>query len=210
MRSVNLIPKHRRQTRRRTVRLRRWTIICITYVAVLALGYGMCRAVWLDNRDLAAELLDVEEQIEGSNQAIDSLTLELSEARVMLDASRRAVHQPDWSVLMALMSKALDEQIVLKEFRLGRMLNVESQGPTARRSRAGRTGLLNEMPAAFTLELNGYGRTPKAVSGFVLRLEQTDMFKQVTQRSTNREPFMAGDAIAFRITCTLDSREVPD
>ncbi len=59
------------------------------------------------------------------------------------------------------------------------------------------------MPDVFTLELAGYGRSPEAVARFVLRLEGTRLFEQVKIRSTDRQPFRADDAIAFKIGCTL-------
>jgi hypothetical protein len=41
------------------------------------------------------------------------------------------------------------------------------------------------------------------VSQFVLRLEQTGLFESVELVKTNREPFLATDAVAFKLDCQL-------
>jgi hypothetical protein len=53
------------------------------------------------------------------------------------------------------------------------------------------------------LTITGYGRSQAAVSHFVLRLEEAQLFDQVTLIKTSREPFAASDAYAFQIECSL-------
>ena len=209
MSDVNLIPAHRVNARRRRVRVRRWAVALAVYAGVLLTGYGVCRAVWVDGRDVSSELNEAAQQIEESNQAIDSLGKELARAKLMLSASRKVVDQPDWSVLLELTGRTLGDQIVLKRLQVGQLSNEESRAQSSRRGPS-RAALLREMPEAFSLELAGYGRSSEAVSQFVLRLEQIDLFKRVTVRKTNREPFMADDAIAFEIVCTLDGEGTPE
>ena len=211
MSDVNLIPAHRVDARRRRVRLRRWAAASAVYAGVLLTGYGICRAVWVDGRDVSGELDEAAQQIEESNQAIDSLSKELARAKLMLGASRKVVDQPDWSVLLELVGRTLGDQIVLKRLQVGQLASQESRAPSSRRGRGpSQAALLREMPEAFALELAGYGRSSEAVSQFVLRLEHTDLFNRVTVRKTNREPFMADEAIAFEIACTLDGEGTPE
>ena len=207
----NLIPAHRVDARRRNVGLRRWAIVCIAYAAVLGAGYGVCRGVWVDSRDLDEELAETARQIDESNQAIDVLGQELATARLMLDSTMKVVDQPDWSVLLALIGRTLGDQIVLKRCQLQQSEDQQLHGPATRHSRRGQqAALLSEMPDAFTLALNGYGRSPESVSEFVLRLEQVGLFKRVAVLTTNREPFMSGEAIAFEIACTLGDKGASD
>ena len=198
--SVNLIPTHRRNARRRRVRVRRWAAVCVAYALVLFVSYGVCRAVWDAGHDLVRELDEVTEQIDQSNQAIAALGPEMAQARLTLDASQGIVDQPDWSVLLALMAKTLGDEIVLKSCRLQRRTDARAE---ARRPDGAPAQPAGEMPEAFTVALSGYGQSPQAVSRFVLRLERTGLFEQVKVRATNREPFLATDAIAFQIEGTL-------
>lgn len=203
MADSNLIPAYRRDARLRSIRLRQWSITCIVYAGVLGLGYGMCRGVWIEAGDPARELGEVAEQIDRSNEAIDVLSKELATARLMLDSTLKVADQPDWSVLLALTARTLGDQIVLERCQVLELADEESFAPSARYGRRARTALLREMPDVFTLELSGYGRSPEAVARFVLRLEGTRLFEQVKIRSTDRQPFRADDAIAFKIGCTL-------
>jgi len=205
MADANLIPAHRRDARLRSARLRQWSTACIVYAGVLGVGYGMCRGFWIEAGDTSRDLEEVAQQIDQSNQAIDVLSQELAAARLMLDSTLKVADQPDWSVLLALTARTLGDQIVLERCQVLESTKDDSFTPSARRGRSrGRIALRHEMPDAFTMELSGYGRSPEAVARFVLRLERTALFDKVTIRSTDRQPFRAGEAIAFEIGCTLD------
>ena len=207
MADSNLIPAHRRDARRRSVRLRQWAAVCIVYAGVLGVGYGICRGFWVEAGDPTEELAEVAQQIDQSNQAIDVLSEELATARLMLYSTLKVVDQPDWSVLLALTAQTLGDQIVLTKCQLLELTQEESFAPATRHGRGGgHTALRHEMPDAFTLELSGYGRSPEAVARFVLRLERTRLFNEATIRRTDRQPFRAGDAIAFDIGCTLGGK----
>ncbi len=54
------------------------------------------------------------------------------------------------------------------------------------------------------LSISGLGRSQPAVSQFVLRLEAMHLFARVTLLDTNRETFLGGEALGFRIDCSLD------
>ena len=207
MTAVNLIPIHRRNARRRRVRLRRWVAGAAAYAILLVIGYGACRTVWATGGDLTAELDDTAGQIDLANEAIAALGKEMAQARLMLGASQRLVNQPDWSVLLVLISETLDDKIVLKRCRLQPLAEQRpGQGPTGYND-ARTPGIPpSQMPNAFVLALNGYGQSSEDVSSFVLRLEQTGLFAQVTVRHTNREPFLANEAIAFELVCTLEHK----
>ena len=55
----------------------------------------------------------------------------------------------------------------------------------------------------YTLALSGVGRSQAAISHYVLRLEQTGLFNRVTLIESRKAPFARGEAITFRIGCTL-------
>ena len=129
---------------------------------------------------------------------------DLSEARAALEANLAVGRQPDWSVLLALLSTTLGDEVVLRTCRLGPVWG----GP------AGRAGADEaEELQIIQLELMGLALTQQAVTQVILRLEQTRLFRSVKLIDTRREPFMAGHAVAFRAECVLQTepqiQEVP-
>ncbi len=119
-------------------------------------------------------------------------------------ASGRAVgEQPDWSLLLAMLSSALGDETVLRSIRL-------QAPPEAAPGAAGGSGTPGGAAAArtlqpITLEVTGLGRTQQVVSEFVLRLEHTPLFEMVRLVDTRREPFLNDHAVVFRIECVLDA-----
>lgn len=55
----------------------------------------------------------------------------------------------------------------------------------------------------YALALSGAGRSQAAISQYVLRLEQTGLFNRVTLIESRKAPFARGEAITFRIGCTM-------
>ena len=96
---------------------------------------------------------------------------------------------------MAVLVRNLTDEVVLDQCRLER----------GRKDK----GTSDEQPAALggqlVLMLSGMGRSQADVSGFILRLEKTDLFAKVTMVKTRREPFLGGKAIAFKLKCSIDT-----
>ena len=59
------------------------------------------------------------------------------------------------------------------------------------------------------VELSGYAQSQQAVAKAVLRLETTPLFTVVKLLDTRREPFLAGQAVTFRIHCVLGTQTEP-
>ena len=113
-------------------------------------------------------------------------------------ASGHAVgEQPDWSLLLAMLSSALGDETVLRSIRL-------QAPPEAAPGGGGGADAARSLPP-ITLDLTGLGRTQQVVSEFVLRLEQMPLFKQIRLVDTRREPFLNLHAVVFRIECVLDA-----
>ncbi len=88
------------------------------------------------------------------------------------------------------------KQIVLSSCEL-----VPVSAPTA----AGTDLKANAAPSQprYTLSLTGVGRSQGAISRHVLRLERTGLFDRVTLIESKLAPFAGGEAVSFRIACTL-------
>lgn len=223
MNSVNLIPRSRRLARRRRTHLRRCAAGCAAYA--LALG-AACAAGWgaWDERDpaLRTRLTEVTGQIDRIESRIATARAETATARAELFAARTVAEQPDWSLLMRLLADRTGEDVVLRGLKL-RPSAGPGEGtpssPTAARPtptvpappRAAAPAVAARPaaggPPTLLLDVNGLARSQLAVSQFVLRLEQMGLFGRVTLRDTGREPYLSGEAVAFKIECSLEEAD---
>lgn len=202
--STNLIPAARLAGKRRLARMRIWIRLCLTYALVLAVTVCLYRATWrTGNGAVTDELEVIRWKTANSTRSIDRLRGELCEARTALEAGRAMGDQPDWSILLALFARQLGDDIVLDECKL-RLLDVDRPGTgTGAASSNDSANGIRPQQKRYRLSLSGFGRTQTAVSRFVLRLERIELLKQVRLTRSDRQAFLAGKAVAFRIECSI-------
>ena len=194
MQRINLIPKVRQRDRQRRVRVRLWIGVSLFYAATLAvvcLAYrGMSSSH--DLTSLSAELAEKESELARIESQQKSLLPRLNEQKLILTAERSISDQPDWSLLLTyLADDVMGDQIVLS----GCTLAPSAPGD--------KTGAADADALVFTL--TGYALSTADVSQFILRLEQIGLFDKVTLARTNREPYLAGQAIAFEARCLMNN-----
>ncbi|MEX0653581.1 MAG: PilN domain-containing protein [Phycisphaeraceae bacterium] len=195
MESVNLIPAARREARGRHMYMRRWGVGVATYAGVL-LGAWLASQLIFGGpgRAAADDLAELHDQAKHVEEQIRALKPKLAEAQTTLAASRSVGSQPDWSLLLTLLSQELGEHVMLTSLRLE---PVSSDGIAARR---------DEDPAdqsQYRLRMAGLGERQSAVSDYVLRLERTGLFDKVVLIDTRKEPFRETMAVGFRVECAL-------
>ena len=194
MHTVNLIPIRHRQQRALRARRKTWIGVASFYAILLAAGYGGWRVMWGgDGQDLTRQLSLVRADVDDLNKSIAKVRGSLSETQGILRANQAVSGQPDWSVLLALIAKLRGDELVLHHCGLD----------TAQTPPPALQNVAAEWINTPLLKLQGYGKTQPAVSQFALRLEQTGLFESVSLLKTNRESFLAGEAIAFRLECRL-------
>ena len=155
----------------------------------------VCHMVWGGEQEALDEGINAAtEQIRGSSQAIQRLCREIEDARWKLGSSRAVGKQPDWSVPLALMAGKLGEEVVLERCELGPRKDAEGQEEDS--ADTGR----------YVFRVNGLGKSQTAVSRFVLRLEQIDLFDRVRLIKTNRQPFLSDKAVEFQLECLLEGK----
>jgi len=208
--SVNLVPSARREAQVRSARIRFWFMTCATY------GLGWLGVLVLvgatalnDDTGLLDELRQVNGLVAESESELAALRGELVRSRVDLTTSLTIGKQPDWSALLALLSTTLGDRITLRNCKLTTLhKSTDVRGPAPASTVADRseTGVARES-TTIQFQLDGFGLAQQAVSEFVLRLEETSLFRQVKLLDTRREPFLDGDAIAFHIECLLETEE---
>ncbi len=205
MMHVNLISHVRQNAKRRALLRRRCAGACTAYGVTLVLLCGAAYLAWgRGGSALEAELTKVNESIEKSDTAMGSVRASLATANDSLALTRSIADQPDWGLLLALLAAKTGDDVVLRTCDTA---PVEIVAAVVDRKTAGKNMKLPKSPApnaaAYTLHLGGLARSQLAVSQFVLRLERTGLFAKVTLVDTNREPFLSGDAIAFKLDCSL-------
>ncbi len=208
--SVNLVPSARREAQVRGARIRFWFMTCVIY------GLGWLGALVLvgatalnDDAGLRDELRQVIGLVAESESELATLRDELGRSRAELTTSLTIGKQPDWSALLALLSTTLGDRIILRNCKLTTVhKSPGGRGPATASTAEDRsvTGVARES-TTIQLQLGGLGMAQQAVSEFVLRLEETSLFRQVRLLDTRREPFLDGDAIAFHIECLLETEE---
>lgn len=191
MYEVNLIPIDRQIAKRRSALTRLWIGLCSGYVASLALIWMISAGSAYVGDDPQERIQAVSEQIEQSKVANITLTVQLTQARSVFEASRQIGERPDWSILMALISQTRGDQIVLKRLAVQQA-----------RSNGSMTDRL-AVSDGYRVRIDGYGLTQGAVSSFALHLERTKVFSRVTVLTTSREPFMGKSAVGFEFECLL-------
>ena len=209
MKSVNLIPAARRDAKRRRQRRATCALACGAYAALLACGLGAAHLMWNTGDGLppAQRLAATEEDIRRFERQASDAQAELAKTRATLEANRVVAEQPDWSVLLALLSRTIGEDVVLQAVSVAPPVLGTAAAAAAPATPA--AGGAAKPLADVVLELTGVGRSQLSVSRHVLRLEQTGLFSKVTLLDTSRQPYLNGPAIVFRLQCTFGAPPQP-
>lgn len=202
---INLIPVDRRRAARCRTRIRAWLVIGTTYALFLVVATLVVRLVWsFDNGALEQELAEVTSARNQNDLDVIRLKRQIRQLRADVEANRAVSDQADWSILLALLAAELDDQIVLRRCQLS-MPRSQSGTTQTRPGSTDDAGDESQEPVVRSLQLSGLGLSQGAVAQFVLRLEQTSLFREVTQAETRREPFREHHAVAFRIECIIET-----
>ena len=194
MQSRNFIPSHRREAARRRRRLKAWIGAVAVYAAALVAVYVVAVCAWgVDAGTLDERRQAVATRVEEIRGDIERTQADLADARRTLRANEAIGGHPDWSLLLMLLARHMNDGVVLRQCRLA---PPEADDAPAADATAG----------GWRLQLAGYGREVTAVSQFALALEQTGLFDEVRLLKTVRQPFLAGQATHFQIRCDLGTR----
>jgi hypothetical protein len=204
MKSVNLIPTPRRDAKRRRRHRNVCAAACGAYGLLLAAAVGVAHFVGPGSGEsLAERLAAADTDIHRFERQVTESRAELNAARATVEANRTVAEQPDWSVLLGLLGSVKGEDIVLRSVSVG-----PAPVPPPPPAERGKPAPPPAVPDTL-LEVMGVGQTQLAVSQHVLRLEQTGLFSRVALLDTNREAFVNGNAIAFRLHCVFGEPKQP-
>ena len=177
---VNLVPVARREARRRRARGRAWLAAGAVYLLCWLAAGTVARAGGSGGEQrLLREHALTQTRVDEASADATALGRELDRVMLELRAQRAVGRQPDWSLLLALLSGTLGDEVVLR--------SVDLEG----------------RPPGFVLAFLGLAQSQADVSRFVLRLEEISLFESVKLVDARREPFLDGHAVRFGIECVL-------
>ena len=189
MSEAGLIPKSRLVARRRRRLVQRWALGLAAVAGLLVLLHVALALAPTVRSDREPQLAELRQQAQGLQQRLRLLDDEILQAQVRLAANRAVSEHPDWSVLLAVLSQQLQDQVVLRQ--------VELIAPE--RSPQG----------IFVLHVQGHAESQAAVSQFVLRLEGLGLFETVKLVESRRAPILNQAATGFRLECPLMAPKEP-
>lgn len=202
MAQVNLIPRPRRHAAAARKRVRFWSWGVSVYAMLLLAAFAACAAAYtMDGDDRSMMLEKTTRQIDEMNNANASLKPQLEEAYTKLSVARMVGDQPDWSLLLAIISSTIDDEIVMTSTKLDAATGADAQPAT--RSLGSEKASAPNAPARMTLCLQGMARSQAAVTQFVLRLERLGLFERVDLAKSSRQMIGSTDANVFRVDCLL-------
>lgn len=210
--SVNLVPQQRQQARCRKARMQFWMGSCGGYALLWVMALLVIKFIGIAGPEaLGSDLEKINNRAKEVEADLAQLRSDLGRSNAELAAAQKIGSQPDWSVLLSLLASTLGDSIVLRDCQL-----MTDQASDSAASKGKITTFLQEAVSAdkpiadlgnIQLQIGGLGLNQQAVSEYVLRLEQLDLFSQVKLVETRREPFLDSQAIAFHIQCVFNSSE---
>jgi len=196
---ANLIPAHRREKRSRIRRVRSWVTALGAYGVLLICAYAACFAFGQDESGtIFKEMRETTDRFRASAEQIHILRDSVAESSQQLAAARVLAQNPDWSLLLAMVARNLTKEVVLDRCSLAPV----DAGIDANPPGEDETVIYQR----YLLDLSGFGQSQTSVSQFVLRLEQSHLFESVRLIKTQTRDFMDGQAVSFRLECTLSGR----
>ncbi len=161
---------------------RRWAVV-VPAVTAAAVAAGWALSVALPgSRADAAEADRTAGAATVAHARAVTVRVRVAAARQALGAAREVADQPDWSLLLADLSRRLGDDGVLSTCQLATP---------------------GDGHAGVTLRLGGLARTQPAVTLLALRLEEANLFDRVDLLQTTPAQLGGTDAVGFQIVCTI-------
>ena len=194
----NLIPERRIYARRRARRVRLWLSIVPGFASLLMGVYTWLSTAWTtDTASIQKAIAEVDRASEELRAAINRDRAEAGRSGILLAAHKAVGEQPDWGILLYILSGKLGDDTVLNNCVLEPMAPPHAPGAKS---------IEGSRPTRFRLTLFGIARDQDAVSRLVLSLEgeaQSRLFDQVRILESKRINLGGRDAIGYRIECHL-------
>ncbi|HEY8749430.1 MAG TPA: PilN domain-containing protein [Tepidisphaeraceae bacterium] len=186
MATMNLIPMERQVRNARINRVRAWSYAGGGLTTALGLLWACCAAAPSQVDAPSAEMFSkaAAEMTKANEEALPRRR-ELASLQEKVASRQYITEQPDFSLLLALLSQVTGDDVVLNHCELTHALTPA------------------EIDRAQLLRIGGMARSQPSVAAFMLALEGTGIFKNVTLVRSNEQPLMNAQVAGFQIQCTI-------
>jgi len=186
MNAVNLIPIHRQLRDARSARVRGWSWAAGGLGVLLVMAWTYCAMAPSQAVAPPAEAFTkATAEISKANEESAVLRRQLAALRDQALSARGITDQPDFSILLALLSRAIGQDVVLNRCELSQDNGKATSAPDE------------------VLKISGFARNQPTVAAFMLELESTGIFKSVTLVRSNEEPWMDQKVAGFQVHCVI-------
>jgi hypothetical protein len=193
----NLLPGELVVRRLNRIRRKRWVTLIAVYSAGLLLTCGVLWAIahpgTASARSDAAMLAARNRETLGS---VERTEKQLAVVREQLEHRKTLTEQPDFSIVLRLVSRSVEPETVLRQ------LSLSGSGTDTLRASPPAAGTERE-PRHFLLTLTGTSRGEGSVSRLSDKLRASGAFDHVELKRTSRDPSGVSDAVAFEILCVI-------
>ncbi len=204
---VNLVPAARVRARKNAARVALWAWIVPVCCGMLVAAYVVQRLGGTAEVAAVREAMeDVKAKIKENELRVARQARELQDAGAVLRANRAVGEQPDWSLLLALVTDRLGNDAALTSLRLEPVAVEPAPGKAGKDGGGGVAGGSGGgRPERLALTIKGVAKSQGAASRFVLELEKSPAFDKVSLVETKRSiaPGDSAETITFQIACEL-------
>jgi Tfp pilus assembly protein PilN len=178
----NLLPQSILAARRVRIRLRTWAMLGLA-AGSLVVGLELTARVMVPGPEAAQlqALSTLVEQETALREALREHASDLEEVTRRSRITERITTRPDWGILLAAISEKRADHVVLTAFQI-------EDG---------------ESSSSVRMVLSGMGLTQTGIQQFVLELENTGLFDEVTLLETRRTLSQHGERLAFNINAEI-------
>lgn len=202
MKRVNLIPAHRRDAKRRRLHVRACIAGAGLYAVVVIVGsVGFYTSSTPGNVNAAESPSSLDERVQRLTVSVATARSEVTASKKALEMNRKISSQPDWSRLMVVLAGQTGDNIMLKSCAIGGKTDA-AVAPVPVVTVASPARAVSQRHD--TVSIAGVADSQFSVSQFILRLEHTHLFSNVTAIDSRRENAQDGGTVAFRLQCSLE------
>ena len=202
---INLIPESVVLARRRRRRLRVWTLILLTTVAVTALPVGVEMTRQHQVQTLKGERRQVEATIVSTREALNRTGSEIRTLEAQMARSDALRAKRPWSRLLGILSRSMPHEMWLVSLATDPATPPRGDRDLTPKKSSEKKGV--HEPTVVTLEapralaLEGYALEYPNLYEFMSRIERARVFREVALIRATDEPVFDANAVRFKILC---------
>ncbi len=202
MKRVDLMPKDCRDRIQFRLRLRTW--MAVTACWGVLVGTACLVSAVTHSTDASSvvhkRLESLQTQSEKTQQKAGIAQVTLNEVRQQWQANRSISEQPDWGILLALLTQVRDDRVTLARCSVTPVtVRLVDQAKAAKKHQKKPVKVM----AGYRLSLDGLATSQDALSRYLIELERTGVMTDVALIESRAEKINGQTATMFTIECEM-------